>query len=170
MGIPIAAGTYGGLAAGADYSRNTDRVSFGLLGNVGVNRYVAQHRTAPIYSTAANVSAKIARRTTLSGGAGLVYAPEYRLGLFISPTSLTGALDPFNSVAPDYDLFSLEAYRTSASVSLSQAIGQRPALEGGTSLMNVNYVHEAFDYRSQAGGGRYTHRLTRNLGIRLGYS
>jgi len=169
-GSSNSSGYYGGLSAGADYSRNTDRVSFGLLGNVGVNRYVAQHQTAPIYSTAANISAKVARRTTVSAGAGLVYAPEYRLGLFISPTSLTGALDPFNTVAPDYDLFSLEAYRTSASVTLSQALGQRSALEGWYSLMNVNYVHEAFDYRSQAGGGRFTHRLTRNLGVRLGYS
>ena len=163
-------GKYGGVSAGLEYSRPGRRASVGLTGDVGVNRYVAQDRTTTMYRTGGDVALRLTPRTTLSAGGSLAYAPTYRLGLFISPTSLTGSLDPFATVVPDYDLFSLEAYRTAASLRLSQSIGRRSSLDGWYSIMRVNYVDEPLDYGSMGAGGRFTHRLTRNLGLRLGYS
>lgn len=162
-------GYYAGASAGLDYSRSGERASLGVSGNVGVNHYIEQDRTSPIYSTSANLGVKLARRTTLNTSASLVYAPQYRLGLFFSPVSFTGAADPFTSVAPDYDLFSLAAYRTSGTVSLGQSIGRRSSLEGSYSISNVNYVNLDRDYRSQTGGARFNHPLTHNLGMHVGY-
>jgi hypothetical protein len=163
-------GYYGGLSAGADYSVSRERVSLGIAANAGLNRYNAQKTTSPIYSTSGNLAVKLAARTTLSTSASLVYAPQYRLGLFTSPTTLTGSADAFATVAPDYDLFDLAAYRTSASVALSQAVGRRSSLEGWYAMTNVNYTKSSRDYFSDNGGASFRHGLTRNLSLRLGYS
>lgn len=162
-------GWYGGLVAGLEYSRPGNRVSVGLTGDLGVNGYASRSETAPTARTAGNVDWKLARHTTVDAAGSVVYAPEYRLGVFINPGSLTGSLDPFGSVVPDYDLFSLAAYRTSASVVLSQGIGRRASLDGYYTSVAVNYVEEPNDYRTQVVGGRFTDRITQNLSLRLGY-
>ena len=166
-------GEYGGLNAGAQYSHQGERVSAALGGGIAVNRYTArytQNRTASMYLADGNVALKITSRTTLSGSTTFTYAPEYRLSLFLEPGSPTGVPDVFNTVAPDYDLFRSVAYRTSAVVRLSQAVGKRTSLAGWYALTDVNYDGAAYDYRSHAAGAGLTHGLTRNLGLRLGYS
>jgi hypothetical protein len=98
-----------------------------------------------------------------------VYAPQYRLGLFASPEALTGEADPFATVATDFDLFRLQAYRTNGQFTLSQGIGRRASLEAYYSTFRVNYVHEDFDYSTWVGGIRFSDRLTQHLGYHLGY-
>jgi opacity protein-like surface antigen len=163
-------GWYSGLVAGLGYRRPGERLSFGMTGDVGANRYANRKGTVPTYRAGGNVSLNLTGSTTLSADANLVYAPEYRLGLFISPSTPTGSLDPFSSVVPDYDLFRLSAYRTTVAAGLSQVVGRRSTLDGWYSMSNVQYVGNPADYRSQAGGGRFSHRLTQGLALRLGYS
>jgi hypothetical protein len=161
-------GIYSGMTAGLAYTRNSNRASAGLSADVGVNKY--QNRDPlPTYRVGANVGGQVARRTTVSVSGAAVYSPEFRLGGFTNPMSLTGAQDPFTSVLADFDLYNLAALRTSAAGTLTQSIGRRASLDASYVLSNVDYINNAFNYRSQFGGLRYTQRLTHNMNARLGY-
>jgi hypothetical protein len=52
---------------------------------------------------------------------------------------------------------------------LAQSIGHRASIDAYYSLSNVDYINDAFNYKSQSAGLRYTQRLTRNMNARLGY-
>jgi hypothetical protein len=161
-------GIYSGMTAGLTYSRNSNRASAGLSADVGVNKY-KNRGPLPTYRVGANVGAQLARRTRFSGSGAAIYSPEFRLGGFTSPITLTGSQDPFITVLADFDVYSLAAYRTSGAGTLTQSIGRRGSLDASYSVNNVDYIDNAFNYRSQFGGLRYTQRLTRNLNARFGY-
>lgn len=161
-------GIYSGMTAGLAYSRNSTRGSAGLTADVGVNKY-KNRDPLPTYRLGGNVGAQVARRTRFSMSGAAVYSPDFRLGGFTSPITPTGSQDPFNTVLADFDLYSLAALRTSATGTLTQSIGRRGSLDASYSLNYVDYIDNAFNYRSQFGGLRYTQRLTRNTNARLGY-
>jgi hypothetical protein len=161
-------GVYGGMTAGLAYSRHVDRASVGLSTDVGVNKY-KEHNPLATYRVRADVGAQLARRTSFSVSGAAVYSPEFRLGVFTSPLSQTGLQDPFSNVLADFDVYSLAALRTSAGVGLTQTIGRRASIDGSYSLSNVDYIDDAFNYRSEFAGLRFTQRLTRNMNARLGY-
>ena len=161
-------GIYSGMTAGLAYSRNSNRASAGLTADVGVNKY-KNRDLLPTYRVGANVGAQVARRTRFSVSGAAVYSPEFRLGGFTNPLSITGVQDPFSTVLADYDLYNLAALRTLAAGTLTQSIGRRASLDASYSLNNVDYINNAFNYRTQSGGLRYTQRLTRNMNARLGY-
>ena len=162
-------GVYGGLTAGLAYMRRGDRASLGLTGDFGLNKYEDRDPLST-YRAGADVGVQVARRTSLSVSSAVVYSPEFRLGVFADPASLTGSLDPFTTVLPDFNLYSLAAYRTSAAASLKQSIGAGSSLDFFYSVSHVDYVSDPFDYRSQTAGFRYLHRLSRNVSARLGYA
>lgn len=163
-------GWYTSANAGLDYARRGDRVSFGLDGDVAASRYPKRSQISTMYQAGGNLSARIAERTHAAFGAGITYAPQYRLGVFLSPDSLTGEANPFESVVPDFDLFKLTAYRSNAEVSLAQDLGRRASLTGFYTIANVDYTGTEPDYRSYGAGIRFSNRLTQHLGYHLGYS
>ena len=93
-------GIYSGAIASLAYSRRGDRVSGGLSSAVGVNKYKDRNplATSP---TGGKCGAQVARRTGVSVTGAAVYSPQFRLGVFNDPLSLTGSQDPFTSVLPD---------------------------------------------------------------------
>jgi opacity protein-like surface antigen len=111
----------------------------------------------------------LARRTTLAVAGSTAYSPEFRLGFFTSPVSPTGLQDPFNTVLPDYDVYSLAAWRTSVGSALTQTIGRRASVDASFGLTDIDYINASFDYRSYFAGLHYTQRLTRNMSANLGY-
>jgi hypothetical protein len=162
-------GWYPGATAGLAYTRRGDRVSGDLQGDAGVNHYPSLDRTTTMYRAGGSLTARVARRTTLGVAADEVYAPQYRLGLFTNPNTLTGEADPFSTVATDLDLFRSNAYRTSAQATLSQELGRRTTLDAYYAFGDVNYVDNEFDYASRAAGIRLSQRLTQHLGFHAGY-
>src|SRR6266511_5263388 len=78
-------GWYPGATAGLTYTRPGDRVSGGLQGDVAVNHYPSLHETTTMYRAGGTLSAHVARHTTVAFGGDEVYAPQYRLGLFVNP-------------------------------------------------------------------------------------
>jgi hypothetical protein len=161
-------GVYSGMTAGLAYVLNSNRASVGLTTDVGVNKY-KNRDPLPTYRVGANMSAQVARRTKIALSGAAAYSPEFRLGVFTSPLSLSGSQDPFTTVLADFDLYSSAAVRTSATGALSQSIGHRASLDASYSLNNVDYLHDGFNYTSQFAGLRYSQRLTRNMNARLGY-
>src|SRR5690349_5841496 len=80
-------GWFGGLETGMNYTKHTRRLGFGAEGGVGLTTY----ENEPLFTTyraAANFNARVTRYGSFSISQAFVYAPEYRLGLFISPTSV----------------------------------------------------------------------------------
>ena len=160
-------GWYSGATAGVSYDRPGDRFNASLDGDAAVNRYPKE--TTTMYRAGGSASARLARYTRLTFGGDFVSAPQYRLGLFASPGSLTGLADPFGTVATDLDLFSLHAYRSSAQAALSQGLGRHASLQAFYSMYDVNYTDSDFDYRSNSAGILFSDHLTQHLGFHLGY-
>ena len=163
-------GWYTSATAGLVYNRPGERIAFQVEGDAAANRYLQRHETATMLRGGGSVSARLASATRATVGGDFVYAPQYRLGLFFSPTTPTGGADPFGTVAPDLDLFLMKAYRTSVQASLTQSLGRRASLDGYYSLNSVNYTDSDFDYRSDTAGIRFIDRLTRHLAARIGYA
>jgi hypothetical protein len=170
FGVPAALradGVYGGGTAGLEYA-GRGRALVNAEAAVGLNKY-SNRDLLPTYRTAGDVAYTTRRRTTYSMSGGLVYSPQFRLGLFGNSTGFVG-MDPFQSVLADYDLYRLAAYRTTAGASITQAIGPRSSVNAMYALNNVDYVRDAYDYRSQTAGGILTRGLTRHLSLHAGYS
>jgi opacity protein-like surface antigen len=163
-------GWLGGLSAGLTYNRPGDRLSFAADAGAGVSFYANQEERQPTYRANIAAGLPLTRRTRLSIAQGVVYAPEYRLGLFVDAADPAALQDPFSTLSPDYDLFRLRSLRSSSSVSLSHSVGRRSSLDAWYVLSAVSYLDEDFGYRSQGAGGRFTQQMTRNLGLRLGYA
>jgi opacity protein-like surface antigen len=161
-------GYYGGFESGLNYVRNGRRVAFGADAGLGVTAY-ANEPLFVVYRTGVNLSAPLARNTSLSLAESFVYAPEYRLGLFISPTQ-GDFTDPFSTVSPDHGLFRERSYRTSTNVGVTQTLRDRSSISAFYSLSTANYESDELNYWNQGGGVRYQRQLTRRAGLHLGYN
>ncbi|MEO7275063.1 MAG: hypothetical protein ABIX28_04150 [Vicinamibacterales bacterium] len=160
-------GWFSGFESGLNYVRNGRRVGFGADAGLGVTAYPDEPLFV-VYRTGVNLNAPIARNTSLTLAQTFVYAPEYRLGLFISPTS-GGFDDPFANVAPDLGVFRERSYRTGTNVGVSQTFRDRSSLSAFYSLSTATYRSRELNYTNQGVGARYLRQLTRNAGLRLGY-
>ena len=163
-------GWYAGVEAGLVYAKHRQGYNFGAEGNASINRYPKQDRTLGAYRAAVNFDTELSRRTDLSVGETLVYAPEFRTGLFVSPTDPGAFEDPFQTLDPGLGLFNAQSYRTSTNVGVIHRLRDRSSLTGYYSLDTATYDTREFNYIAQAAGGRYQRGLTRNLSLRLGYS
>jgi hypothetical protein len=170
---PRTRGFYEGAQAGLAFNRPGDRVSFNANADLAVNHYQSRDDYSPNYRAAAGMGAQMTERSRLMVNGSFVYAPEYRLGLFVSPIAL-GIVDtpldnPFDTVGADYDLYRLKSYRSTLSVGYSQSIGRRSTLSAAYSAGLAHYVASDLDYFSQGGGVGFDHPLTRNMSAHLGY-
>jgi opacity protein-like surface antigen len=162
-------GWFGGLETGLNYTRHTRRLGFGAEGGVGLTTYEDE----PLFTTyraAANFNARVTRYGSFSITQAFVYAPEYRLGLFISPSSVGTFADPFVDLATDYGVFRQNSYRSSTNVGYTQELRQHASLSTFYSLSTANYQANELDYINQSAGARYNYQLTPNAGFHLGYS
>lgn len=163
-------GWYSSATAGLNYARTGDRITVGFDGDAAVTRYPNNDRLSTMYRVGGDISARIAQRTRVAVAGGVTRAPQYRLGLFFSPDTATGQANPFDTVVPEFDLFTLTAYRSNGQVSLVQDLGRRASLSAFYSIADVNYTDGGSDYRSDAAGIRFSDRLTQHLGFHLGYA
>jgi opacity protein-like surface antigen len=170
VGAPGSRGWFSGGGAGLTFLKPSDTVTFGASAGVGVNHYPGQERTTAGYRTAADLSYQIAARTQLSAAGSFSYAPEYRFGPFLSPDSLTGLSDPFESLTPELDIYDLKSYRTGASVSISQGLSRRSSLSGWYSYSMAHREDNQYDYRAQSAGVGYSYKLTQHASAVLGYN
>jgi hypothetical protein len=112
---------------------------------------------------------QVGRYTTLSISQAFMFTPNYRFNLF---PGADGEDNPDAGAATDtdFDLFRREAYRNSASASLSKTVGRNGTLSAGGAFRTVNFVSAgARDFWSVSGNVGYLHRTSRNLALRAGY-
>jgi hypothetical protein len=164
-------GMFGSTTAGLTFTQPGNRFSGGVDTDVSVSQYPSLNQTNGMYHADGNLTARLARNTRLSAAGDFSYAPEYRLGLFIDPASLTGAANPFQTVSTDYDLFRLKTLRAGGHVLVSQTIGHRASVDGYYNSNNVNYLNDSpLNYREQFAGARFVNRFSQHLALRAGYS
>jgi hypothetical protein len=172
--LPSAAqqsGMFGSTTAGLTYTKPGDRFAMGADADASVSQYPSLNETNGMYRADGNLSARLTRTTRLNAGGDLTYAPEYRLGLFVDPTSLTGSANPFQTVSTDYDLFRMNAFRSGGHFLLTQALGRRARLETFYNIANVDYANNnQLNYRDQVAGIRFVNRFSQRLALRAGYS
>jgi len=161
-------GWFGGLESGLNYTRRGRRIGFGADAGIGVTAYPDEPLYV-VYRTGANFNAPLARHTSLALSESFVYAPEYRLGLFVDPTNSRVFDDPFGSVVPDLGLFRERSYRTNSNVGITQTFRDESSLSGFYSIATANYESNDLNYINQGAGVRYQRQLTRNAGLHVGY-
>jgi len=167
-------GWFGGVETGVTYTRHGARVGGGIDAGVGLTTYPDE----PLFTTyraAGNLNARVSRYGNLSIAEAFVYAPEYRLGLFISPsipgTSNPGTFaDPFVNLATDYGVFRENSYRTGTNAAFTQTVHGHASVSAFYALSTANYDSGELNYVNQSGGATYHDRLSQNAGFHLGYS
>ena len=172
--LPSAAqqsGMFGSTTAGLTYTRPGDRFAMGTNADVSASQYPSVNETIGMYRADGNLSARLTRTTRVIASGNFAYAPEYRLGLFVDPTTLSGSANPFQTVSTDYDLFHLKTFRSGGNVVISQALGRRATAEAYYDLGNVDYLHNSqLNYRDQVAGARFVNRFSQHLALRAGYA
>lgn len=161
-------GWFSGLESGLNYTRRGRRVGFGADAGIGVAAYPDQPLFVQ-YRAGANLTAPLGRYTSLSLAESFVYAPQYRLGLFVSPTDSGVFADPFAGVSPDLGIYREHSYRTSTNVGVSRELRDRSSISGYYSLTTATYEAGELNYVNQGVGARYQRQLSRNAGLHVGY-
>jgi opacity protein-like surface antigen len=165
----ITSGWFGGFETGLAFASRGRRLGFGADLGIGATWYPDQP-VAPGYQAAANFTAELRRNLSLSVAETFTYAPNYRLGLFLDPTSPGSFSDPFSGITDEVGIFRESSYRTSTNVSLSRTFRDHSTLAGYYDLTTASYGNEDLNYSSQGVGARYSRQLTRHAGFHLGYS
>jgi hypothetical protein len=162
-------GAYEGFDGGLSYARRGRRVRFNLDGSAGATNYPNQPLFV-MYRAGTAISADLTRNTDLSISESFVYAPEFRLGLFVNPIAGSGFIDPFVGVAGDLGIYRDRSYRSNTYVGMSHQFRNRGRVSGFYSLLTATYATEQANYVNQGVGARYERGITRNIGMHAGYS
>ena len=182
-----ASGFYTGLAPTLDFASRGQRVRLNATMGSNLRYYREGNRLVSVgHSAAAGLSARIARRTTLSLSQSVSYAPTHsRLsGLFASvaaPGSLEGlagdsavnpATDSAVNQATDRAAGSGRSYSSGTTLGIAQAVGRRSTLSFSSGFRYATFGGEPgySDQRSYEGGVRFSHTVTRDAALRLGYT
>ncbi|OFV93305.1 MAG: hypothetical protein A3H95_05830 [Acidobacteria bacterium RIFCSPLOWO2_02_FULL_64_15] len=123
------------------------------------------------HNVGAGVSAELTRRTRLSVNQGVAYAPSYLHGLFANaaPATMGSAVNP----ATSYAVNGQPSYQYSTSAGVSHAVTRRDTVSFNSAYRYTDFVGNtagASDLRSYDVGGRFTHLLSRDGSLRLGYT
>ena len=155
------------FSGGISYVDHTDRLDFNAAFQSTARDY-SRFAMVSSHTGSTGLSARLGRRTTVSGFGTASYQPW---GAVIYSVALT---DPAfgQVVAPTRQIPVLNgSFKTYASgASIAQQMSRRSTLSAGYAYDLADYSGLAADYQHQEGWLRYTQGLTRNLGWHAGYS
>jgi hypothetical protein len=165
-------GAYTLFAPQAHFRTNGDRVQFAATAGSNA-RYFGESRDFVLtgYDAGVSVDASITKRTSISFGQGLTYAPSYLYGLFAKLAAPSvGDVVP---AAANYAVDGVRSYASATRADISHNLTPRAAVVvtgsyNRTTLVGNNPGYS--DVRSFDAGGRFTYSLNRDLTLRLGYT
>jgi hypothetical protein len=172
FGAPAQERPYGFLSAGADYTVNRTRASFQALGQTtGRLMDYAGSNWIGTYSGSVGGSFKMSRRDRLTGSYSITRQPYTYLAfapaLYETPLGIEGPPDQANGVTSD------EYTSHTSMVEYARDITRRTSMELHGGYSRSNYVGpdaRGSEYSTVNGGGRLRVGLTKDLGLRLGYT
>jgi hypothetical protein len=168
-------GPRSGLSATLAYARRSERGAFNLAGGSAVS-FFPELDQRPLASHNASVGfvAPLGRRTSLSASQGFAYSPTYAFGVF--PPLPGEELDvvPAEALLFDYSVFDSEAFTLQSDVEVSRMVSARGSLSAFGTYRGIDQLEEqddgVHDLTERRFGAAYSQRLSRNVGLRVGYA
>jgi len=163
-------GTYMLLNPEADYAYRGRRVTFDTTFGSAL-RYYPDPGELTALSTWLNTSltAAFGRNTSLGLSAGGLFQPYSGIAPFPGLARLLAAAD-FYSGSTDFLQTRNPAFSYNAAIDLTRQVGRQSTMSFGYALRRTDYDDPAMrDLHDRGAYVRFARRLTRNVGVRLGY-
>ncbi len=165
-------GPYTMLTPSVDFAARGQRVQLAVNGSSNARYYSEGNETIITnHRVGAGLTAQLSSSTSMSVTQMFAYSPALLYGLFgTTPTGLSTNAVPR---ASDYALNNEQSYESQTGLSLTHRVGRRTTLMASASHHMTNFTAENPSYpdvRSDDIGGRITRGLSRNVGLRLGYT
>lgn len=172
LNLPIssrqAAATYGQLGAGLDYTLSKKRVGLSASGSTN-GRYLPTASTPYIggYAGILGGSASLSRNVRLTASHMAVYHPykTLLLGPIISDTEFGPAVVGDQSLGVQRYAFLSQA----SAIGFNLKLGRRSSLDFNYGLTRSDLGSPGGAMKTTTAAGRFTTRVTKNLGVHLGY-
>lgn len=162
-------GFYSGAGAGLQFAQNGTNRSFALDAGFGGRYYPEFNRFSPVYHESAVYSTQVGRRNDLNVAQQFYYTPNYRFSLFPGSTSGDAPDEGIDSDTA-FDLYQRTAYRHLGEVVFSRHLSQASSISADYAIRYVDFTGDSFyDFLYQQVGATYSHQLTRNATLVLGY-
>ncbi len=157
-----------GMIVSADYRNRTEKIAFGVRGNVDSRFYLTdQPVNATSYAGSASVGAQIASRLRVDGFATVSYSPQFVFSLLPDTSGLPNNL-PFPT--QDYGLSLRDSVNRTLSANATLQVTKRSSFTVSYGRNKYNYIDDNYDMTSRTYGGLYSHTVSRYASLRLGYS
>jgi opacity protein-like surface antigen len=160
-------GWFSGVSGGFTFHRPGDKVVIGALGGVSVNRYQARSATAVITKLAGDVGVNFTPRSRGRLASTVSYSPDYRVSFFSSAEEV--ANEDGATLLPDFYLTSLASVHVDGSAGFTHDFSSRTSFIADASASTTEYLDQPYSVGQYGASARITQRLTRSLGLRLGY-
>jgi opacity protein-like surface antigen len=166
-----ASGYYTHLNASAAYGWQGERLRLGATGTAALRFYDRLQDVRSIsHSAGVGLYVQLLRRTSIFVNQTAAYSPSYLYGLF--PSAHVPSPGDTEPTAPDYDTSDNESYSYVSTLSLTHGVGRRSNVSVSIDYRYVDLVEETVLRQDLASYGlfaQFTHPLTRNTAIRVGY-
>jgi hypothetical protein len=167
---PGLSGHYTMLLGDVAYDWQREQFHLGLTASSAARYYSALQEVRSLgHSAGIGVSVGIGDRTTLFLNQSAAYSPSFLYGLF--PTLADPAPGMAPPIAPDYEVNDFESFSYSTTARLTRRVGRRGTLSATGDYRGSDFSGQNArpDFSSYSGGAQFSHPMTRNTGLRIGY-
>jgi hypothetical protein len=163
-------GIFTGMDGGLSYSRSGRNIDFGASAG-GSGRYFTDEHQFMLLGEQGGVSLGVhGRSTRVTVSASGAYLPLFGLAPFPNPQVAIGDITelaprPVNALVQERT-----AYGFGGGANLQQTLSDRSSLSFGYTTNYTTFEGEPSNYSSWLANGGYSYRLSRDVGVRIGYS
>lgn len=163
-----------GANATLSFLRRWERASLNVFASSAVSGYPdVDSDVRAAHTGGLGFTAPLSRRSTFTANGTVALVPFYQLGdLFPSLPSVVAVDVPVATPGFEYSLVKAEALRAEGQAGFTRQVSRHGSLTLEYFRNSTNYFDSEngrFDTVDQRGGGKYTHQVSRYIGIRAGY-
>ena len=161
-------GSYALASGTLSYSFNKSRLALGASAGVSTRRYSGSSKDLiTAYGGSIGGSFRFTERQRLTFGQAVNYQPYLNMIQF--PALFEPELGQERLASLDAVTTLTDYYSYNSTVGYTAGLGRRGALDLGYNRRVDDFATENGDYTARGGHGRYTHEVSRGLGLRVGY-
>ena len=157
-----------GIIVAASYRNRSEKIAFGLRGNVDSRFYrTDQPVNATSYTGSANAGVQITSRLRVDGYTTVSFFPQFVFSVLPDTSGLPNEL-PLPT--QDYGLSLRDSVNRTMAVNASLQVTRRSSFTASYGHSKYNFLDDGYDMNSRFYGGLYTYNVTRYTSLRLGYA
>ena len=161
-------GSYAMASGALSYSLNKSRLALGASAAVSSRRYSdSSEDLINAYGGSIGASFRFTERHSLTFNQSVNYQPYLNMGQF--PALFEPALGQDRLASLDAATTLTDYYSYISDVGYNAKLGRRGAFELGYTRSVDDFEMQQSDYTLRGGRARYTHEVSRGLGVRVGY-